>query len=94
MIRIAWVYLTGFVGALLGAFLALFFVTQSNLFDAASRNLDPWVFPVAVAALVGLVGGTLGIVIEDRRFAMIGLLGSLAGAVYTGIIVALVAVSL
>ncbi len=92
--RIAWVYFTGFVGALLGAFLALFFVIQSNLFDAASRNLDPWVVPIAVAALVGLVGGTLGIVIEDRRFAMLGLFGSLAGAVYAAIIVASVAVSL
>ncbi len=90
---IARVYVMGFLGALFGAFLALFYIMQSNLFSAASRNLDPWGFPVAAAALVGLVCGTLGIVIEDRRLALIGLLGSIAGVVYVGIIVFLVTVS-
>jgi Ni/Fe-hydrogenase subunit HybB-like protein len=92
--KIAWVYVTGFVGALLGAFLAVFYLMQSNLFDAASRNLDPWGFPVAAAALVGLACGTLGIVIEDRRLALVGLLVALAGVVYTGAVYILVAASL
>jgi hypothetical protein len=92
--RIAGVYVTGFLGALFGAFLGLFFIFQTDLFGSASRNLDPWVVPVGAAALVGLVCGVLGIVIEDRRFAMAGLLASIAGAVYAGIIMLLVASAL
>ena len=92
--KIAWVYVSGFAGALFGAFLALFYIFQSNLFDAASRNLDPWALPVAAAALVGLVCGTLGVVLEDRRLALVGLLVSLAGAVYVGLVALLVASAL
>ena len=83
--KLAWVYVSGFAGALLGAFLALLFIFQSNLFNAATRNLDPWAFPVAVAGLAGVVCGTAGLVLEDRRFAVTGLLFAIAGVVYVGI---------
>ena len=91
--RIAGVYVIGFAGALFGGFLTLLYIYQSNLFNSASRNLDPWGLPVGVTGLGGLVFGTLGIVLEHRRLAMAGLLFSLAGIVYVGIFVFLLSLA-